>query len=63
MSNVHHTDIKGGAKSPTMVGPGTKPSPKEKPAFASADLPGGTQSKDRSGGTKRVQTHPKTIGL
>ncbi len=36
---------------------------KEKPAFPSADLPGKTQPKDRSGGTKRLKIHPKSSGI
>jgi hypothetical protein len=63
MTNPFHNRPPGGAKAPTMVGPGTKPGVKEKPAFQSADVPGSTQRKDRSGGTKRAQTHPKSVGL
>tara|TARA_Y100000296_G_C4952914_1_gene147079 strand:- start:290 stop:481 length:192 start_codon:yes stop_codon:yes gene_type:complete len=63
MSNKFHTDIQGGASSPKMSGPGSKPGAKEKPAFPSADLPGKTQPKDRSGGVKKAQVSPKSTGL
>ncbi len=58
---------KGRARTPPMPGSGMgKP-----PAGASAPektanwggLPGKSQSKDRSGGVKRLQVHPKTEGL
>lgn len=36
---------------------------KEKPAFPSADLPGKSQSGDRSGGVYKCKVNPKQIGL
>lgn len=41
---------------------GGSPTMKEKPGFA-IGVPGKTQSKDRSGGVKRIQQSPKTEGL
>ena len=41
---------------------GKEPSMKEKPAFASAGVPGKTQ-KDRSGGTYKCHVYPKSEGL
>lgn len=41
---------------------GGSPGMKEKPGFA-IGAPGKTQSKDRSGGVKRIQQSPKTEGL
>lgn len=58
------TSLKGGSGTrgnPQGSG-GTSASFKEKPGFATG-VPGKTQSKDRSGGVKRVKTSPKTEGL
>jgi hypothetical protein len=35
----------------------------EKPGFPSAQLPGGSQPKDRSNGVKRCSTHPNSKGI
>lgn len=47
---------------PGITGGGKAPM-NEKPAFPTATLPGPTQSKDRSGGVRRVENSPKKMGL
>ena len=50
-------------KKETSRSTGGKGSSKEKPAFGSIGIPGKTQGKDRSGGVRRLKTHPRTVGI
>lgn len=67
MPNRYHTKFsqsKISAKGPRPSnGPGSVMSGKDKPAFASAHVPGKTQSKDRSMGVKKCKIYPKSEGL
>ncbi len=47
---------------PKAKAPAGDPGFRERPAFPTAGLPGGTQ-RDRSAGVKRLKVTPKSIGL
>jgi hypothetical protein len=52
------------AKTPSPVKAAPAASMREKPAFQKADLPGGTQPRDRSAGMgRKARIHPKSIGI
>ena len=64
MANKYHGQVPAIGKVPAgyKAGAGAGASMNEKPGFT-VDLPGKTQPKDRSGGTKRCPTYPNSKGI
>lgn len=64
MANKYHGQVNAIGVVPSGISRKAAPAPSmnEKPGF-NVDLPGKTQSKDRSGGTKRCPVHPHSKGI
>lgn len=64
MANKYHGQVQASAVHTGRQSKGAdSASMTEKPGFPSAQLPGGSQPKDRSNGVKRCSTHPNSKGI
>jgi hypothetical protein len=65
MANKYHGQVAGIGKVPTGSSGKAPPTStvNERPGFKTVDLPGKTQSRDRSGGVKRCPAYPNSKGI